>query len=167
MHTHTHLCTPAHIPSYSQTPHTYTHTHAFNLINHMKLHVNRPTQKRPGKKKIEKGRTRVRWGDQQSKKSRNIFLGLDDKGPSNCKYVCVILWIVMTSQVIVNKTMNSREEQEKSRVQCLYYFFISLVISSATQADFLVRWLPQRTLVPSFFYLPFSLSFFHHFSIYV
>ena len=52
-HTHTHPCTPPHIPA-----------HGLNLINHMKLHVNRPNTKKARK---EKGR---------SKSPLNHFSGL-------------------------------------------------------------------------------------------
>ena len=57
MHTCAHMHTPIHARAYPRTSaHTCTlehaphkHTHALNLINHMKLHVNRPNTKKTRK----------------------------------------------------------------------------------------------------------------------
>ena len=56
-YTRTHPCTPVHTRTHSctlaHTPHI--HTHALNLIDHMKLYVNRPnTKKQEREREIEK-----------------------------------------------------------------------------------------------------------------
>ena len=58
-HTRAHPCTPA------QTPHIPPD--ALNWIIHMKLHSNRPNTKTVEEQRKKEG-TRVRWGDQRTKK---------------------------------------------------------------------------------------------------
>ena len=52
VHTCTHLHTPIHTRTHTTCAHK--HTHALNLINHMKLHVNRPNTKKTRKEEEDR-----------------------------------------------------------------------------------------------------------------